>query len=107
MSKNCPLVRQPAVVLAVPPAQFIHQMLEMGWEARSFGTQALPQPFAHGVADRSAGLAIDPFAVVGDSAVHDGVPLCVHFNDVMLHQVIAMEIVSRQRRIACLLVKIA
>jgi hypothetical protein len=33
-------------------------------------TQVLLQPFAYGVADRSAGLAIELFAVVGDSTVH-------------------------------------
>jgi hypothetical protein len=75
-------------------------MLEMGWEARSFGTQALLQPFAHGVADRSAGLVIDLFAVIGDSAVHDGFRSVS--NEVTLNQVIGMEIVSRQRWVACL-----
>ena len=59
-------------ILAVPPAQFVHQVLEVRGQARSFGAQALLQPFAHGVADRPAGLAVDRFAVVGGPAVHDG-----------------------------------
>ena len=37
---------------------------------RGLGAKALLQPFAHGIADRSAGLAIDLFAVVVDSAIH-------------------------------------
>ena len=35
------------------------------------GAKVLLQPFAYGFADRSAGLAIDLFAVVGDLAIHD------------------------------------
>ena len=54
----------------VPFAQFIQQMLEVGREAHGFRTKVLLQPFAHGIADRSAGLAIDLFAVA--SAIHDG-----------------------------------
>jgi hypothetical protein len=46
-------------------------MLQMGRQARSFGTQVLLQPFAYGITDRSTRLAIDLFAVLGDSAVHD------------------------------------
>jgi hypothetical protein len=38
----------------------------------------LLQPFAHGIANRSAGLAIDLFAVVG-VAVHDGIPLGIQY----------------------------
>jgi hypothetical protein len=64
------LVRRPQAVLAVPPAQFIHQMLEVGGEARRLGTQGPLQLFAHGVANRSARFAIDLFTVVGDSAIH-------------------------------------
>jgi hypothetical protein len=64
------LVRRPQAVIAVPPAQFIHQVLELGREARR-RTQALLQMFTDGVANRSARLAIDLFAVVGDSAIHD------------------------------------
>jgi hypothetical protein len=33
-------------------------------------TQVLLQPFADGIADRPTRLAIDLFALVGDSAVH-------------------------------------
>jgi hypothetical protein len=55
-------------VSTVPPAQFIQQMLQVGrGRAR---TEALLQPFADGIADRSARLAIELFAVVADSAVH-------------------------------------
>jgi hypothetical protein len=57
-------------VLAVAPAQFIHQMLQVGRKARRLRTQILLQSFAHGIADRSAGPVINLFAVVGDSAVH-------------------------------------
>jgi hypothetical protein len=45
-------------------------MLEMGRQARGVRAKVLLQPFAYGVADRSAGLAIDLFAVVVDSTVH-------------------------------------
>jgi len=47
-------------------------MLEVGRKARGFRAKVLLQPFANGIADRSAGLAIDLVAVVGDSAIHDG-----------------------------------
>src|SRR3954465_9261204 len=40
----------------------------MGRQTRRLGTQALLQPFAHGITDQSAGRAIDLVAVVGDSA---------------------------------------
>jgi hypothetical protein len=58
------------VILSVPFAQFVHEMLQVRGQTRRHGTQILLQPFAYGVADRSGGLAIDPFAVVGDSAIH-------------------------------------
>src|ERR1700688_4108507 len=64
------LVRGSARILAVPLAQLVHQMLEMGRGAQGIGTQALLQPFAHGVANRPAGLAVDPFAVIGKLTVH-------------------------------------
>src|SRR5260370_41903509 len=64
------LVRRRQAVLAVPPAQFIHQVLEVGREARR-RTQALLQMFTYGVANRSARLAIALSAVVCDSAIHD------------------------------------
>jgi hypothetical protein len=73
-------------LLAVPPAQFIHQMLEMGRQARGLGVKALLQPFAHGVADRSAGLAIDLFAVVVDSAHHGEFRFSVISKGLLQHQ---------------------
>jgi hypothetical protein len=54
----------------VAPAQLIHQMLKMGRQTRGLGAKIFLQPFAHGIADRSAGLTIDLFAVVVDSAHH-------------------------------------
>jgi hypothetical protein len=70
-------------------------MLEMGRQTRGVRTKVLPQPFAHGVADRSAGLAIDLFAVVVDSAVHARFRFLVISNQVTQDQVIGMGIVSR------------
>jgi hypothetical protein len=64
------LIWQHATPTGVLPAQLIHQMFQMG---RQFGVnraKVLLQPFAHGVAYRSAGLAIDLFAGIGDSAIH-------------------------------------
>src|SRR5258708_26506246 len=61
-------------------------MLEIGRQTRGVGTKVLLQPFAYGVADRSAGLAIDLFAVVVDSAVHGGVRFFVVFNEVKQEQ---------------------
>jgi hypothetical protein len=46
-------------------------MLKVGRKRRRFGTQGLLQPFAYGVADRSACFAIDLFAVVGGQTIHD------------------------------------
>jgi hypothetical protein len=54
----------------VPPVQFVEQMLEVGGEARGLRAKVMLQPFAYGVADRSAGLVIDLFAVLVVSAVH-------------------------------------
>jgi hypothetical protein len=65
------LVRLSQAVVTVPPAQFIHQMLELGREVRRLRAQGPLQLFTHGVADRSARPAIDLFAVVGDSAIHN------------------------------------
>jgi hypothetical protein len=97
------LVRLPQAVIAVPPAQFIHQVLEVGREARR-RRQALLQMFTDGIANRSARLAIDLFAVVGDSAIHN------EFRFVSLHsdagQVAGREIVSRHKAIACRSVEI-
>jgi hypothetical protein len=67
-------------------------MLEVGWQARRIGEQALLQPFAHGVTDRPAGPVIDQFAVIDDSAVHDG--SASPSNETLLNQVIGTEIVS-------------
>jgi hypothetical protein len=64
-------VLAPATFLAVPPAQFVHQVPEARGQARIFGTQVLLQPFAYRVADRPAGLVINRFAAVVDSAVHE------------------------------------
>jgi hypothetical protein len=38
-------------------------MLEMGWQGRHLRAEILLQPFADGVADRSAGGAIDVLAI--------------------------------------------
>jgi hypothetical protein len=46
---------------------------------RGLGAKALLQPFAHGIADRSAGLAIDPIVVVVDSAVHGEFRFVIRF----------------------------
>jgi hypothetical protein len=62
---------RPAGVLFVAPAQFVHEMLEVRGKTRRIGPKALLQPFAHGIADRSARLVIHPFAAVVDSADHD------------------------------------
>jgi hypothetical protein len=67
--ENALVGRHPAAII-VPPVQFIEQMLEVGGEARGVRAKALLQPFAYGVADRSAGLVVDRFAVVVVSAVH-------------------------------------
>jgi hypothetical protein len=45
-------------------------MLEIRRGKQSIGAKVLPQPFAHAITDRPAGLAINLLAVVGDSAVH-------------------------------------
>jgi hypothetical protein len=81
-------------------------MLEMGRQTRGIRTKVLPQPFAHGVADRSAGLAIDLFAVVVDEPVHGRFRFLVISNEVTQDQVIGMEIVSRHSPIAFFLVKV-
>jgi hypothetical protein len=45
-------------------------MLKVGRRTQEFGAKVLLQPFAYGVTDRPAGLAIDVLAVVADSAIH-------------------------------------
>jgi hypothetical protein len=62
------LIRPGAAATFVTPAQFAHEVLEMGRQARWLRKKALLQPFTHGVTDRSTGLAIDRFDVVADSA---------------------------------------
>ena len=59
------------------------------------------QPFAHSIADRSACLAIDPFADVGDSAAHNEFLLLSISWDAQ-GQVIGMEMVSARGAIAWL-----
>jgi hypothetical protein len=59
------------VAFIVKAAQLVQQVLKMGREARVRLKVPL-QPFAHGVADRSGGVAIDLFAAVADVAVHGG-----------------------------------
>jgi hypothetical protein len=65
------LVRGHQAALVVAPAQLIHQMLEMGRQIRRLRTKLLLQPFAYGVTDRSARLAVDVLNALGDSAVHN------------------------------------
>src|ERR1700736_130068 len=67
------LDRRPVVTdLAVSPAQLIHQTLEIRRGTQRIGAKVPPQPFAHALTDRSAGLAINLLPLVGDSAVHIG-----------------------------------
>src|SRR5271154_2167638 len=74
-------------------------MLELRRWTQRLRPQALLQPLAHGITDRSAGLAVDCFWLVGDSAVHDGFR-CVFLSDLMPNQVSSVEIVSRRTKIA-------
>jgi hypothetical protein len=55
-------------------AQFIHQMRQVRRQSRFLRAEVLLQPFAHGIANRLAGLAVDLFAVVA-GGFHDRVPL--------------------------------
>jgi hypothetical protein len=57
-----------AVVIAAE--QFIHQLLQTGCEL-GLRTQALLQPFADGIADRSCSPVINLFEIVVDSAIHN------------------------------------
>jgi hypothetical protein len=84
------------MVLAVPSAQLIHQMLQVWRQARKIRMQVLLQPFAYGVADRSADLVIELFADVAGSTVHDGFRFVSIPNEVMQDQVAGLEIVSRR-----------
>jgi hypothetical protein len=58
------------VIVAIALAEFIHEVLQMRRQVRRLGRQNLLQPFAYGIANRSARLAINPFGLVGVSAVH-------------------------------------
>jgi len=60
----------PSVALASP--QFVDQAIKLGRGAHELRAQAVLQPLAHGVADRSAGLAIDLLACMGLKAGHGG-----------------------------------
>ena len=101
LCRNMSLVRPRAAATFVAPAQFVHQMFQMGRQARPLRAEALLQPFAHSVADRSAGLAIDLFDVVGDSAIHDEFRFpVISFKKVMPDQVAARELVSGRQPIA-------
>jgi hypothetical protein len=51
------------VAFAFPPVQLLQQMLEMGRQGRCLRAEVMLQPFADGVADRSAGAAIDLLAI--------------------------------------------
>jgi hypothetical protein len=57
-------------VFAFPPPQFLDQALELGCRTHEIRPQALLEPFAHGVTDRSARLAIDFLACMGFKAGH-------------------------------------
>jgi hypothetical protein len=99
------LVRWHRAIVIVPFAQFIQQLLEVGREVRGLRGKVLLQPFTDGIADRSARLAIEWFAVVVDKVAHDGVPLRVNFKEVTQDQVMATGIVSRRSPNACILSK--
>jgi hypothetical protein len=89
------LIRHHAAAAFVAPAQFVHQVLEIGRQARGLRAKALLQPFADSVADRAAGVTVDRFAIVGDSAVHDEFRfLAISFKEVTPDQVAEREFVS-------------
>jgi hypothetical protein len=94
-----------AKIRAVASAQFVHQVLEARGQAGKFGAQALPQPFAHGVANRPAGPVIERFGAVSNPA-HDGFRLR-DLDELLLGQVTGPNIVSACDGNACFLVKIA
>jgi hypothetical protein len=92
-AENIASVGGPFAAVVVPPAQFVHQLFEVGGQVQGFGTQVLLQPLAHAIADRSAGLVIDLFALVGDSADHPEFPPDVGPFAVLPNQSTAAEIV--------------
>ncbi|MGY3551077.1 MULTISPECIES: hypothetical protein [unclassified Bradyrhizobium] len=59
--------------VAVALLQLFEKLLEMGRES-GFGTKALLEPLAHGIANRAAGAPVDLFAVIGKKASHRKVP---------------------------------
>jgi hypothetical protein len=93
------------MVGVIAPAQFVHQVFEVGRWTQGLRAKVPLQPFAHGVADRSAGLAIDLFAVVGDSAIHDEFRFVIISNKATPDQVTGTGIVSPRSAIACLFSK--
>jgi hypothetical protein len=68
------LMARPPGGFAVLPAQLLHQMLELGRQGWRLGAEIPLQPFADGVADRSAGIAIDLWAI------HDSFRFAFIFN---------------------------
>ncbi|WP_210161480.1 hypothetical protein, partial [Bradyrhizobium genomosp. III] len=61
------------VAVALP--QLFHELLEMGREL-GFGTQALLEPFAHRIANRTAGPPVDLLTVIGKKASHRAGSVC-------------------------------
>jgi hypothetical protein len=104
--KNLALVRRPFSSVVVPLAQFVDQKLKMRGQTRRFRAQILLQPLAHGIADRSAGLAVDRFASVGSSAVHDPIPPGLGPFAVSSNQIAGAEIVPPRGRPSTVLLKI-
>jgi len=74
-------------------------MLKIGREGRGLRTQVPLQPLADGVADRSAGLAVDLFTVVVCSAIHEAALRLFQCDEPQ--QVAAAEIVSPFSRKDC------
>jgi hypothetical protein len=97
MQSGPALIRQPPSVLAVAPAQLVYQWLQMGG-GRIIGAHALLQPFADGVADRSARLVIDFVVLVVDSAVHASSNSCGPI-EILQNQVLKPSFVSARRSI--------
>jgi hypothetical protein len=64
--------------VAVAPLQLVEELLQMRREP-GLGTQALLEPFAHGIANRAAGAPVNLFAVIGKRPSHRAVP-CVQSN---------------------------
>jgi hypothetical protein len=52
------------------PAHLVKQMLQLGGERR-FGSQALLQPFTHGVTNGPAGPVIELLKIPINSVIHD------------------------------------